>query len=509
MNRYLALVLITLLAVVPRVCAGIHGKVFEDLNANGVLDPDEPGVSGVGVSDGANVVLTSDLGAFTLETNQSSSAVSVIKPAGYALRTDARQLPQYFHWLPAEAGSSQDAEYNFPLRRAEESNTFRILAFTDTQPDSPEDVGYLSRTITEPLAGARDVAFGVTLGDVVNDRAELYESVAASVAKIGIPWFNVKGNHDLALQTPADGRGLFENFFGPSTYAFHYGDTLFIAIDNIRGTGGPRYTGGLTERQFTFLANLLRLTPAEKRVVLMTHIPWFLPGPASSATFRKEDRARLFSMLQDRSRVMLLSGHTHYQRHVFHGPEDDWHGASPLHEYNVAAACGCFWGGPRDNAGIPIATMWDGTPHGYAFVSFAPERVKTDYRAARFPAAHQIGLHAPVAVRAGLGFVSYYANVFNGHERWKVESRIDDRPFGTMRQVLEWDPSYAEAYLAQDRDPDPPAGKRLPDPAVCYHLWRASLPSDLPPGEHRIQVRATSPDGDEFSAERKFQVMPK
>ncbi len=36
-----------------------------------------------------------------------------------------------------------------------------------------------------------------------------------------------------------------------------------------------------------------------------------------------------------------------------HGPEDGWMGREPLHEYNVAAACGGFWGGPRDADGIP------------------------------------------------------------------------------------------------------------------------------------------------------------
>jgi len=51
-----------------------------------------------------------------------------------------------------------------------------------------------------------------------------------------------------------------------------------------------------------------------------------------------------------------------------------------------------------------------------------------DYRAARHPADYQIGLHAPAAVAPKLGYVSFFANVFNGHEGWKVEARSTSGP---------------------------------------------------------------------------------
>jgi hypothetical protein len=281
---------------------------------------------------------------------------------------------------------------------------------------------------------------------------------------------------------------------------------LFVALNNVRYLGGPRYIGGLREDQFTFLENLLRVTPRDEPVVLMMHIPWFFPNPSNAETFRMADRARLFALLQDRPNNFWLSGHTHYQRHVFYGAADGWHGASPLHEYNVAAACGGFWGGPPDASGIPIATMWDGTPHGYAILNVDGASVRTEYRAARESVSYQIGLHAPEAVKAKLGYVSYFANVFNGHDGWTVESRLDGRTFNTMRRVLEWDPTYAQQYLAQDVATAPLTTKRLPDPTVCYHLWRTYLPADLTPGEHTIEVRATDPDGQAFSATRVILV---
>src|SRR6185312_7656906 len=171
------------------------------------------------------------------------------------------------------------------------------------------------------------------------------------------------------------------------------------------------------------------------------------------------------------------------------------------------AACGGFWGGPADASGIPVSTMWDGTPHGYAILEVNGTDVRTDYRAAREPAEFQIGLHAPQTARADVGYVSYWANVFNGHDGWTVESRLDGRGWSAMRRVIEWDPSYAAAYLAQDTMTEPRPGKRLPDPTVCYHLWRAYLPADLTAGDHTIEIRATDPEGKAFFAKQAVKVV--
>ena len=133
--------------------------------------------------------------------------------------------------------------------------------------------------------------------------------------------------------------------------------------------------------------------------------------------------------------------------------------------------------------------------------------IRTEYRAARAPADFQIALHAPRTARAGVGYVSYWANVFNGHDGWTVESRVDNRAWGGMRRVLEWDPTYAETFLSQDVLAEPLPGKRLPDPTVCYHLWRTYLPADLTAGEHTIEVRATDPDGQVFTARQAVKIV--
>lgn len=479
-----------------------HGIVFDDRNGNGARDPGEPGIAGVGVSDGVQVMTTNADGAYSLEARD-GSMVFVIKPGGWRTPLNSQQLPQFFH------RDTRDGVADFPLRASEEPARFRVLVMTDPQPISLKEVGYFNQTIAGPLAGAADFAFSVTLGDLVSDRHELFGPLASAAARIGIPAYNLAGNHDLDTTLADERRSTtsFELWYGPSTYAFHYGKVLFVALNDVRYLGGPRYIGGLRDDQFQFLENVLKTTPRDELVVLMMHIPWFYPNPLNTETIRGADRARLYAMLQDRPHNLWLSGHTHTQRHWFHRAADGWKGAEPIHEFNVAAACGSFWGGPPDAAGIPISTMADGTPHGYGIVTIDGAEFRTDYRAARHPADYQIGLHVPIAVRARTGYISYYANVFNGHEGWKVETRVDDRAWNAMRRVVEWDPDYAEMYLAQDHLEKPLATPRLPDPVASTHLWRSYVPADLPVGKHVVEVRATDPAGQVFLERRDVTVV--
>jgi len=484
-----------------RLLAGT-GFVFDDRNADGRREPGEPGLPAVAVSNGVDVVLTGGDGAYRIP-DRPGARTFVIKPRGWRPPVDTANLP-LFHSAP---GTGPEAD--FPLVPSAEPDDMRALVFTDPQPSSSEEVGFLSRGLVERIGRRTDFAFGVTLGDIVYDRPDLFGAVNRVMARIGIPWYSIPGNHDLALGTPVEAAAAapFEAVYGPSTYAFHAGPALFAALDDVRPLGGPRYVGGLRNDQFEFLRNLLAVTPPDEWLVLMVHIPLFPPDPSGAEGFRSADRLRLFELLRGRARVLVLSGHTHYQRHVMHRPEDGWDGRDPVHEYNVAAACGGFWGGPRDAGGIPVATMWDGTPPGYAILGFKGAAVSLEYVPARLPADHQIELHAPMAVAPRQGFVSFYANVFNGHDGWAVEACVDQRAWGPMRRILGWDPAYAADFLAQDATDRPAEGPRLPDPVVCYHLWRGALPADLSLGGHTLSVRATDPEGRVYSSQRRFSIV--
>ena len=475
--------------------ATFSGHVFEDRNANGARDPGEPGIPGVRVSDGVAIVTTDADGAYSIATD--SPTVFVIKPSGWTLASDSRNLPQFYR------RSSGD----FALVRKAESDDFNALIATDTQPSSPKEVGYLNRSLVDTVARRKDLSFGVTLGDLVYDRPDLFPALAESLSRIGIPWHNLPGNHDLQLLAGSEAQALkpFADAFGPSTYAFFEGKALFIALDDVRPRGGPRYVGGFTEGQFSFLKALLGSTPTDTLVVPMVHIPLFVDA-GGPETFRLADRRRLFDLLARFPHVLVLSSHTHVQRHVFHDAASGWTGSSPLHEYNVAAACGGFWGGPPGPTGLPPATMWDGTPPGCAVLTVKGNAYSLAYLPTEFPADHQIGLYVPPVIATGLGYVTAYANVYNSHPGWTVTSRVDGRSATPMTPTVGWDPSYAAAFVAQDQGPSPAVGARLPDPVICYHLYKTYLPADLAAGTHRLETTATDPDGHAYTASASFSV---
>ena len=168
-----------------------------------------------------------------------------------------------------------------------------------------------------------------------------------------------------------------------------------------------------------------------------------------------------------------------------------WKGEKPLHEYNVGAACGGFWSGVKDGAGIPSATMSDGTPNGYARLQVDAAGYSLRWFSARAPESEQIGLHAPKVLRRGAyPGNGVFANFYMGDADSRVEYRIDDGEWKPMKRVLQADPALLAENLADDVAVALRGYDRSPEAAASTHLWRGTLPTDIALGEHRIEVRA-------------------
>lgn len=486
-------------------CPG--GFVFADSNGNGQRDAGEKPIPGVRVSDGQQIT-TSDADGYWRLSGDGDRTVFLIKPAGYEVANRRDGLPDIWINVQRQPGPalkyggiapSAEACKDFALRpRKAAGGNFDVLVFSDSQTKSVQDIDYYWRDIVQPLVGKHGARFGMTLGDVVNDDLSLYPQLLRTTMSLGIPWMHVPGNHDLDFDAGSDADSLrtYRQNLGPDTYAWEEDRMVFIGLDDVVYQPGqkPAYVGGLREDQFAFLQAYLPTVRKDRLLVLGVHIPLFWEDPARP-TFRKADRDRLFALLKDFPHVLLLSGHSHTQRHWHHGADEGWSGAQPLHEYNVGAACGAFWSGAKDAAGIPDTTMADGTPNGYARLRVTEAgRYQLSWHAARDARNSGIGLHAPNVLRQGAyPAFGMYANVYMAQEDAQVEFRVDGGDWKPMRKIAAPDPRLVRENVLDDSATSLRGYDRSPEAEPSAHMWRAALPTDLSIGEHRVDVRTQDP----------------
>lgn len=499
--------------------ATARGVVFQDLDGDGVRSPSEPGLADVGVSNGRDIVQTDEAGRYEIALDD-DDIVFVLKPRGWRTPVDEQQIPRFYH-IHKPAGSPEleypgveptgrlPASVDFPLSPQDEPERFEVILFGDTQPRDQKEIDYLAHDIVEPLIGS-NAAFGVTLGDILFDDLSLFGSLNRTVALIGIPWYNVLGNHDINFDAPNDALSdeTFERIYGPPYYSFDYGPVHFLVLDDVHWKGkvedpnayrGGNYTGGLGREQLAFIRRDLERIPDEQLVVLFMHIPLV-------AGWIEPERAELYQMLKDRPFVLSVAAHFHCQEHVWLTAADGWPGAEPHHHVITVTTCGSWWRGQPDETGVPVTTMRDGAPNGYLTVTFDGSQYSTEFHAARGAPNRQLHVWAPESVpRRRAHLTEFVVNVYNGSERSRVEFRLDGSGAWTpMEQIARPDPFYVQA---KERETDDlPALRKLPEPIPSPHLWSAPLPRGLTTGSHRIEVRTTDPWGRVHEAQRAFRV---
>jgi hypothetical protein len=498
------------------------GIVYIDENKNGRKDRREQGLEGVQVSNGIDVVSTDKNGRYQLPIGE-DNRIFVIKPAHYAVPVNENNLPIfYYNHKPKGSPNLKYAgvaptgplpeTIDFGLTAQDESAPYSVLVFGDPQPKNLEDMQSFSKAIIEEVRGKVKSPFGIALGDLVNDVLTLHQDYIQEIAKIGIPMYQVMGNHDMNFDVKEDHLTdeTFEANFGPANYSFNYGNAHFIVLDNIlypdpRDQSG--YWGGFRKDQLDFVENDLKQVPKDKLIVLAVHIPLYDETFDADGTFRKEDRKRLFDLLKDYPNTINLSAHTHLQRHFYHDASNDWTRPTPHHEYNVGTTSGDWYSGELDAVGVPVSTMRDGTAKGYAFLNINDNQYSLDYKVAGKSSDYQINLFAPnvVAERRGRQ-ASFYANFFMGHQTDTVLYRIDQGEWKPMQFSAAPDPAYVHAVGKYDLSDTLLSGNR-PSPAqVSSHLWQASLPNNLPAGEHLIEVQVTDRYGRTHTAKRSYRI---
>jgi hypothetical protein len=488
------------------------------------------------VSNGLEFVATDAAGRYEIELDDADGTVFVVKPRDWQTPLSEKNLPR-FYYMHKPAGSPDEgfkyrgvaptgplpASIDFPLVHTPEPEDFTVLVVGDPQPRTREEVNFYANDVVAELIDTQ-AKFGISLGDIVWDDLSLFDLVNGVQAQVGIPWYNVLGNHDVNRMASEDRYSdeTFERFYGPPNYMFQFGSVHFIVLDNVQWNGlpakdaapkallPPEYEGVLSDRQLEFVANYLQRVPREELVVVCTHIPLFTPDNRTHST---RGCGRLLELLADRPHQMSFSAHTHYTRGDFIDQGDaldperlPHHTQYQLHyHHNTATGSGSWFRGPKDEQGLPMTPMRDGTPNGYAVASFTGAEFKLRYKAARMPAEFQMAIHAPQAILAEHSAAAeMVVNVFHGTEQTKVRMRIRKQSdWLPMTRTEREDPAYRAAYERDLADADRPH-EALPVPIPCPHIWVATLPPGLGAGMHTVEVEATDMFG---QVDRAFKLI--
>lgn len=364
--------------------------------------------------------------------------------------------------------------------RQARGRVLRVALVGDPQVDDSTEMGYARRSVYRELRGRRDLDMCIFLGDLVNDNMSLLPESVGVVDSLPYQCFMVPGNHDRDVYHGPKSSMYRRRDLSTWRKAVGYVDTSvvrgnvrFVLMNNVRpsDSGMTDYVGGFTDRQKHWLDSVLNRGVGETRgrkpsrvcgtpalTILATHIPFS----------QMKGRDSVLALIPDISRLLFVSGHTHFVS------RDD-----SIPELIAGAACGSWWRGVRDSYGIPYALQSCGAPRGYFIADIHRDGTyDLSYKCIGRPASEQLSAWAVPNDSTGRSY-RLYINVFGGssdgvvrisglgHKTYSCERSLMAAP--EVEQVIRLNASRSRDYRKAHRDEFIPL-RRKPSP----HLWQTT-----------------------------------
>lgn len=455
-------------------------RTANPIRVRGMVRAEGRGLGRVSISDGLQVVDSDADGRFELVTSTDRDFVWVRVPARYEIPLNPSGTARFYERIDPSASEMSVAFDLAPLGVSDERHTLLLLG--DIQTQTEEEMGWFhERSVPDLQQTVRELGdthvFGISDGDIMYDRLELYPEYERGVQRIGVPFFQVIGNHDLDMESPTDeaSTDTFSRHFGPRYYSFDRGAVHYVVLDDVFWHGSG-YLGYLDADALTWLAADLNRVEAGAPVIVATHIPALgsnhvrrgLTSPDPPGAIMNRDA--LYRLLEP-FQAHILTGHTHELEHVFE---------AGTHEHVAGAICGAWWSGP---------ICWDGAPNGYCVYEAAGEEVSWRYKSTGFEAAHQMRLYAPGTDPSAPDEV--VANVWDWDPEWTVRWFADGDPRGLMARRPGRDPLSVELHSGDDLPPHRP----WVEPRITNHMFYAPVE----PGVAEVRVEATDRFGRPYS----------
>ena len=440
-----------------------------------VKDQNGSPVSGVVISDGLNCVATDKDGVYQLRAVSGSRLVSISVPSEYEIPMSVTGMPKMYNRIQLMKNKIVQSDFKIKERLSPDHD-FSLIAMADIQIDNDKDVAIFRNDI---LPGSSDYIknniqgpkYGIALGDEVWDRVDYFTNpYSTMVASIGIPFFQVIGNHDHDMTVTDDAASAipFMNAFGPVNYSWNIGDVHFVVLDDIIYSGYKNYVRGFTDDQITWLNNDLKYVSKDKFIVVGIHAPTerrYYPD----ATGYCLNSDALYSALAG-YKTLILAGHLHHNYKVSI--------SDGITEVEHAAMCGDCWVTDMCN---------DGSPRGFSVYHFSGNEWDDNYFVGASTGKDlQMKIYKPgkyATIRSSI--TGAVINIFNWHYNWTV--KVDEDGYETTLdphsniKVVDYD------YYVRNK-----AGAA----AYCDHFFEYKPKSD---SWKRITVSAADPFGNSYS----------
>lgn len=533
----------------------LSGVVFDDQNQNSVHDEDEPGVEGVAVSNGRDVVLTDSEGRYEVPVDDNTT-VFITQPAGYQVPVDEHNVAQFYYNHVPEG--SPDLRYggidptgelpdgvNFPLMQSAGTAAAdqHCVIGGDIQTYTAEEVELARAGAFADLAERDDYGScgALFIGDVVGDDLSLYPDVKEMAGTLNGPARFLPGNHDLDFDA-TDDEHKFDTYranFGPEYYSFDVGNAHVVALESVEyPVAGGGYNGAVDEEQLEWLRQDIANTPEDKLIVLATHVPLMSFADQDSEVHQIDQVQEIYEIIGEREAI-AVSGHTHALSNMREGDSlagwRELYGveALPFTHIVAGAISGDWYNGRTLDNGLPEAVGRDGSLPGVLTLDIDGSEVSEFYTVRGEGQSTQMALSLntpsyrdwyeanldnageaeafadPLTVPAGdvaetwlttnfwIGSTGSTVEVsFDGGEPMLAE-RTQQMNGEDVNVGAEWsDPAAVQQQLVH--------GGSIADRAS--HIWRLPLPADLAAGEHTAEVTATDVHGNSYTETLTFTV---